>query len=43
MMPNAIMVPPGTGRYPPLEIVNSLQDPTSANNAINPQAGPLSP
>ena len=38
MMPNAIMVPPEL-EDTALEIVNSLQDPTSANNAINPQAG----
>jgi len=38
MMPNALMVPPEL-EDTALEIVNSLQDPGSANNAINPQAG----
>lgn len=38
MVPNAIMVPPEL-EDTALEIVNSLNDPTSANNAINPQAG----
>jgi len=38
MMPNALMVPPEL-EDTALEIVNSLQDPASANNAINPQAG----
>ena len=38
MMPNALMVPPEL-EDTALEIVNSIQDPASANNAINPQAG----
>lgn len=38
MMPNAIMVPPEL-EDTALEIVNSINDPSSANNAINPQAG----
>lgn len=38
MMPNAIMVPPEL-EDTALEIVNSMQDPSSANNTINPQAG----
>lgn len=38
MMPNAIMVPPEL-EDTALEIVNSQQDPDSANNTINPQQG----
>ena len=38
MMPNALMVPPEL-EDTALEIVNSINDPSSANNAINPQAG----